>query len=79
VFSGPGWGCGAPDDQFDGDLALFGGAAFQDGEEGVHASFSEEFGVQSYGREFGVECGGQGDVVHAGDGDVVGDPQSASS
>ncbi|GAA3240862.1 hypothetical protein GCM10020256_63320 [Streptomyces thermocoprophilus] len=75
-----GRGCGgASSDEVDGDVAFFRCAAVEDGEEGAHAAFAEEFGVEVDGGEFGVEGGGEGDVVHAGDGDVVGDAQAVAA
>ena len=56
-----------------------GGAAVEDGEEGVHAAFAEEFGVEADGGEFGVDGGGEGEVVEAGDGEVVGDAQAEAA
>lgn len=79
--SGPaaGWRCGAAYDELDGDVALGGGAAVEYGEEGLHAAFAEEFGVEADGRQLGVDGGGEGEVVEAGDGEVVGDAQAEAA
>lgn len=72
-------GRGAPYDEFDGDVLLWGRAAVEDGQEGFHALFAESFGVQADRGEFGVEGAGQGEVVESGDGDVVGDAQAEAA
>ena len=45
----------------------------------MHAAFAEPLRVQAYGRQFGVDGGGEGEVVEAGDREVVGDAQAEAT
>lgn len=59
VVSAGGRGCGAADDQLDGECGGFRGAAVEDGEECGHASLAEEFRGEPDGGEFGFDGGGE--------------------
>lgn len=63
----------------DGDVPGGGFVAVEEGEEGLHAAFAEEFGVEVDGGEFGVDGPGEGEVVEAGDGEVAGDAQAVAA
>lgn len=72
----PGRGGGAAGDQFDRQGGGLGGAAVEHAHQGPHAGLAEFLGGQPYGRQLRLDGDGQGQVVEAGDGDVLGDPQA---
>lgn len=70
---------GVADDESDGDVGCVPGGAFEGGEEGGHALFADAFGGEVDGGEFGFDGGGEGEVVEAGDGEVLGDAQAEAA